>query len=985
MNHVQLHSIKNHHLEGMSRPISAKTLFQKLEDRLIIDEIRQRQKLQREQASNIKIAPRPLTAHPGSSVHPPPPNKESSKEPKTASDDEIKKLNEEIASLRTELACLRESDRLKSEPVVIDKSNVSHAVLDRMPSRLNLPETTQRGISVKGLRIVDNTIRELTQQGRFSEDRQIDGTLFHGTSDYDKVKTTQVVYMWVKKDTGDKRLADCPLLVPSEEIGMPKYFVSHAWKGSWSKLLNVVFDFVKEKSLPEDTKFWLDCVSVNQHGDVNRAQNKEDVDAFQHVLRTCSDGTVVYFTSIQDMKDSEAKELTCELTTASRAWCLYEWDWSLTHHGPSGIHFRGMDMRDVVKLMSSLDVSSSQCFSAKDKRWILDSMMQHHGSKPAFNNKLSHQIKHKLLMESLPPSTKRGITIRGLKRLDVKVKELFDKGRFNTEQNVGTVVCPPVHHYKDITVQHAVSLFFRHPDFTGDINKAISECPEHILPEDLGIPDFFISHAYKGSWSKTIECVFSVLQDASEETCVWMDHIALPKYDNACALSAQEHASKGIIAPVDLERINPATRLWVLYEWSQALAVHGPGSLAFADSLTSAERDELAKSIDSKNATCSDEADFKFITETINKAHGSMQAFDAKLKLQVLLRPMPFKMRQAEMSLLLERSKDKTSHVPCDLSVAKTFVNDLSDKGSARALAITGGPGSGKSTLSAMICDELLKAKSKGEDDPVSCYHFVKRGERYNHPASIVSSLCAQLAEHIPVLQDYVLGLSALEIDSLKTKDARSAVRYLLSPLCKPEPLYVQPIIILIDGLDEEDPSKGSNSASSNQVWELLDCLAEELPRNVRFILSARIESVIVPDVKRQLISLFGDPSKVIFQDALPWCICYQTITSQCHLVDRLPLLSNSAGVEDVYSAFKAVFDRQKPSSETMRLISSLVKSPHPLSLHQLEQQGYKKKQLWDLPGWGVLFHESQNLVFLLSRLLRDWLSDKEANREYSC
>ena len=44
--------------------------------------------------------------------------------------------------------------------------------------------------------------------------------------------------------------------------------LSHAWLGTVAKLMDTVFAFLSAAS--EDTRVWIDCVAINQHGDISR-------------------------------------------------------------------------------------------------------------------------------------------------------------------------------------------------------------------------------------------------------------------------------------------------------------------------------------------------------------------------------------------------------------------------------------------------------------------------------------------------------------------------------------------------------------------------------------------------------------------------------------------------------------------------------------------------------------------------------------------
>ena len=125
---------------------------------------------------------------------------------------------------------------------------------------------------------------------------------------------------------------------------------SHAWLGTVGKLLDTVFGFLSSAS--EDTRVWIDCIAINQHGDTNGAQNKADVSAFEDVLQLCGGGTIV----VVDMGSGT--------NPASRGWCLYEWDYTLHYHGPDGLHMtvRGGRMPSITAgMMRSRHMTQDMC------------------------------------------------------------------------------------------------------------------------------------------------------------------------------------------------------------------------------------------------------------------------------------------------------------------------------------------------------------------------------------------------------------------------------------------------------------------------------------------------------------------------------------------------------------------------------------------------------------------------------------------------
>jgi len=123
---------------------------------------------------------------------------------------------------------------------------------------VDIPEAAVRGVTIRGLKAFAKVVTRLCSDGVFNRDQMIDGQLYTGTKDYQELKTAQLVHMWVrdKAVTGERRLVDCPQWIEINEIGVPCYFTSHAWKGSFADLLETIFKFQIEKNLPDETMFW---------------------------------------------------------------------------------------------------------------------------------------------------------------------------------------------------------------------------------------------------------------------------------------------------------------------------------------------------------------------------------------------------------------------------------------------------------------------------------------------------------------------------------------------------------------------------------------------------------------------------------------------------------------------------------------------------------------------------------------------------------
>ena len=180
----------------------------------------------------------------------------------------------------------------------------------------NLPTTT-KGITIAGLKKMKALIQSECETGRFKEDQGFtDGTQCKGTMKYEELTTTDIVYRYVKDESvsGNLRLIDIPGFVAPEHKVLPTFFISHAWKGRFSVLLDKIFTYAEDHCLSDETAVWIDVFSVNQHGskdcsEFSQAQNWADVAAFKNVVQTCTGGTLV----------------VCDFelcVTYSRAWCL---------------------------------------------------------------------------------------------------------------------------------------------------------------------------------------------------------------------------------------------------------------------------------------------------------------------------------------------------------------------------------------------------------------------------------------------------------------------------------------------------------------------------------------------------------------------------------------------------------------------------------------------------------------------------------------
>jgi hypothetical protein len=180
-------------------------------------------------------------------------------------------------------------------------------------------DALRRGVNVKFLKAIYAHVKKLFRDGTFNANHEFnDGTVLKPAVNFEDVSTTHVVYLWVKEAsvTGDSRLVDCPELLSSlgvsqADVGIPTFFVSHAWKGSFNTLIVQTLGALRDVSETE-TYIWMDMWAVNQtdRTDTAKQQKKADVAAFKMVVKICLGGTIV----IVDPKHNPS----------SRLWCIYE-------------------------------------------------------------------------------------------------------------------------------------------------------------------------------------------------------------------------------------------------------------------------------------------------------------------------------------------------------------------------------------------------------------------------------------------------------------------------------------------------------------------------------------------------------------------------------------------------------------------------------------------------------------------------------------
>lgn len=494
--------------------------------------------------------------------------------------------------------------------------------------------------------------------------------------------------------------------------------------------------------------------------------------------------------------------------------------------------------------------------------------------------------------DELMATTRLGISLRGFKRLKEQLEQHFGAERLKemttAEANAGWVEV-----------------------VTAASRSRLVQLQQCVAPEDVGPPTYFISHAWRNRVVLLFDQVLAFLSAASETTCIWVDiicvnqHEEVPahRHDIAAFADVVRVCNGGTIVVMDVQATNPATRGWCIYEWAHTLAAHGPEGLHM--DLSPADRQTVFSTLDVAAAETQFPRDKDMILAGVVAQHGSAQAFDEKLKLQLLLQPLSYRVD-------LRRLVGHASAAAWDLSAVRQWLSEPlplaaagpgppaeeghtaaaaaggagAERGS-RALCVLAGCGQGKATASALVCEASDRSGSGGSGGvgagtsdgeagqgilpgAVHAYHFFKHSDaRRLEPMRVIKSLAFQLALRLPAVREKLLQLNAGEVSQMT--DTGTAFDSLLQQplLAHAEAGSTSQVVLLLDSLDEadpppaalpggpSDPESGSRSPlqqqeerprapaiCSNKAFQLLAAYLKTLPRFVRFVLSARPDAM---------------------------------------------------------------------------------------------------------------------------------------------
>ncbi|KAG2452670.1 hypothetical protein HYH02_002903 [Chlamydomonas schloesseri] len=385
-----------------------------------------------------------------------------------------------------------------------------------------------------------------------------------------------------------------------------------------------------------------------------------------------------------------------------------------------------------------------------------------------------------LVRDSRDPleTTRLGITLRGLRRLRRRLEEHF--GGPDAFSAVSTA---------DVNFKWVRPV-------TADRACRLLEAREEVAAEDVAPPSYFVSHAWKNSLALLLDYLDSFLAAAADTTAVWIDILAVnqhekteqQKHDIGAFSAVVAACSAGTIVVLDIANCNPSTRGWCIFEWAHTLSAHGPDGLHMA--LTPADRAMICNTLDVTKAECQFPADKDMILEVVTRQHGSTDAFNHKLRLQLLLEPLSYTVDMRRLLRRAEAAGTRWAFGPVAEWLAEPHAT------APRVLCVAAGAGEGKSTISAALCaasapDAAATAEATGAAataatavqqlpaGAVCGYHFLKYNDQRRLDAvNIIKSLAFQLAMRMPSVRDKLLSQDAAKVAQLT--DPNTAFQLLL-------------------------------------------------------------------------------------------------------------------------------------------------------------------------------------------------------------
>ena len=479
----------------------------------------------------------------------------------------------------------------------------------------------------------------------------------------------------------------------------------------------------------------------------------------------------------------------------------------------------------------------------------------------------------------------------------------------------------------------------------------------------------FISHANNNKFVLLLNTLNAHFKDAvPSEVYVYIDIFTINQnkvvedLKDGQTLKATIECSRSILVVLD-EKAIPLTRLWCLFEIGStpidklSLLTHGFDSSKLAHAY---------QIIDASEADCWAQTDKDMIRRKVLEmmisqkvvAEGSsinegLAAFTRVLKLLMILKPISY---SSDIEALLHPPLQQQEGISSTFHIKTDYLQQVEDAcmGEGRLLRIVGGPGEGKSTLSAAIV-KTIKA--------VDAYHFCKKADvRRQDKATIIRSLSHQLAIRHKDFSDCLLKLTTSEVESLE--DVKVAWKLLIeNPLKAAKSLKAT---ILIDALDE---SSNDSFAVGPVVFMLLEM--HTICNNLNFIVTTRPDVKVILDAldsrwKDKVVTF--SPATLRGEDPSAAIPLMQLLTS------LIPpgALSSGPAPTDLRSAYRVIFPLFV-LDEHRGVLEVVLASYQPQSLSDLKAMDLLEK-VRNLPGYGKLFTERDNKLHMLHRSIAEYL-----------
>ncbi|KAK3241653.1 hypothetical protein CYMTET_48601 [Cymbomonas tetramitiformis] len=518
---------------------------------------------------------------------------------------------------------------------------------------------------------------------------------------------------------------------------------------------------------------------------------------------------------------------------------------------------------------------------------------------------------------------------------------------------------------------------------------------EYVAAEAVGRPSYFISHAWKGAFATLFNRVLEFLASASDETRVWVDVFAVNQHREALHQQNRQDVMAfedvvehcvGTIVVVDMARMNPATRAWCVYEWDATIWHHGSDGLQML--MSEEARVQIVGSIDIEEAQCFHLADKAMILQRVREHHGDAATFNHMLKTSLLLAPLSYRTDQ-------QRHRQRSAGTAWEWGAVEAWLD-----GPHRALGVLAGAGTGKSTICTMLMDHLAAERPQ----LVVAGHLLKYSDqRRLDPVLAIRSLAHQLASRSAAFRERLFALDPAHVTALV--DPESAFRDLLQA---PLGHVREPVLILLDALDEADPPeqylpgfRGNVKACGNKTLQLLTRQLVQLGANVRFVITTRPDAVC-SQIEPLLGRVFAGSVTLLRPEALrseaaaehgaqgTGVMVYHTVAKECAALGD-SWGKDHADLADVYSAYRRVFAsalaelNPEDRDGVLALLEALLAAQEPLAESSLQRMGLAGA-LPRLPGWGCLFYVAEHHVYLLHKSLSDWLlQESEAEGAVVC